>query len=547
MEFNVKYLSELEKTIYQPLKDYTQERRINNITSKQRFIMVDWMYTVNKIFKNQFETLNLAITIMDAYFSLTDEPQHNWQGIGCMCLDIASFIAQIYRTDISDYIYITDGAYDRIQFITMRLDIIKFLNGQFIRPTTYYFLYKWLVSTNDENLTNALIFLSLSISSLMTYKPTSIANALYFLLTGETHRTMTSEVTFICKKLWDLDLTAINDKIKPILIKFKEQIQNRQCPIFTLVKSPSKTVNKVNISFGTPILQDKIGEGVFAKVFKYNKIHAVKFYKFGDDDENVNIINEIATLTLLSTTTKKHCQVISFEGLKTYNKKEEIGVFLFYELAPMNLYEYRKSIHYNSDDIITMFKQIVEGIVCCHYNDLIHGDLKPENIVWFSDNKPLKIIDFGSSIALASFKKGRSPDVSTPTYRAPEVFLFDKNYGYKIDMWSIGLILYYMVTNEVFFHSTIFETVEPITLDTVASTLFQIFGVPNDQTWPGVTQLPDWQKEYDNLKLDHKMHNLMVRNFGEYYNLAEPCLRVVPSKRITSKKLLKRINKVFTI
>lgn len=50
--------------------------------------------------------------------------------------------------------------------------------------------------------------------------------------------------------------------------------------------------------------------------------------------------------------------------------------------------------------------QILEGIFYCHSKDIIHGDLKPENII-FKDTQsssPLKIIDFGSS---SIYKKKR--------------------------------------------------------------------------------------------------------------------------------------------
>lgn len=76
----------------------------------------------------------------------------------------------------------------------------------------------------------------------------------------------------------------------------------------------------------------------------------------------------------------------------------------------------------------------------------MHRDLKPENFV-FSDPtcKVLKLIDFGSATHYncgTSFVK----KIGTPYYVSPEVL--QKNYNEKCDLWSLGIVMKFMMTNE---------------------------------------------------------------------------------------------------
>jgi serine/threonine protein kinase len=79
---------------------------------------------------------------------------------------------------------------------------------------------------------------------------------------------------------------------------------------------------------------------------------------------------------------------------------------------------------------------------------LIHSDLKPENIVFRLDSdQNVKVIDFGS----ATYIYEECQDyVQTRPYRAPEI-IFGCDYNYAVDMWSVGCILYELLTSKVLF------------------------------------------------------------------------------------------------
>ena len=85
-------------------------------------------------------------------------------------------------------------------------------------------------------------------------------------------------------------------------------------------------------------------------------------------------------------------------------------------------------------------------MVYCHDLGIVHRDLKPENVLIDKElNNTLKIIDFGTSIIV---DKGTTLKTThgTSYYIAPEVL--NKKYDEKCDVWSIGVILYILLSGK---------------------------------------------------------------------------------------------------
>ena len=89
---------------------------------------------------------------------------------------------------------------------------------------------------------------------------------------------------------------------------------------------------------------------------------------------------------------------------------------------------------------------LLKAVLFLHHNGIIHRDIKPENIVFVEQNNfnALKLIDFGLSIQQNARKDNRR--VGTPYYMAPE--MIKGNFVYASDVWSIGVILFIMVTGK---------------------------------------------------------------------------------------------------
>lgn len=87
-----------------------------------------------------------------------------------------------------------------------------------------------------------------------------------------------------------------------------------------------------------------------------------------------------------------------------------------------------------------IYSQICQGISYCHAKNIVHRDLKLENIL-IDENKLVKIIDFGFSIAIAP-DKTLNIFCGTPSYMAPEI-VSKKNYkGHATDIWALGILLF---------------------------------------------------------------------------------------------------------
>ncbi|XP_057515881.1 calcium-dependent protein kinase 1-like [Amaranthus tricolor] len=101
--------------------------------------------------------------------------------------------------------------------------------------------------------------------------------------------------------------------------------------------------------------------------------------------------------------------------------------------------------HYTERQAADLTRIIADVVETCHSLGVMHRDLKPENFLFEShhENSPLKTIDFGLSIF---FKPGEkfTDVVGSPYYVAPEVLR--KHYGQEADVWSVGVIVYILLS-----------------------------------------------------------------------------------------------------
>ena len=88
---------------------------------------------------------------------------------------------------------------------------------------------------------------------------------------------------------------------------------------------------------------------------------------------------------------------------------------------------------------------VASALAVAHRKGVIHGDVKPANILILEDNH-VKLTDFGMA-RLASHDKGDSPLLGTPAYWCPEQIL-GKSQDARSDIFSLGVVLYEMVTGK---------------------------------------------------------------------------------------------------
>ena len=212
-----------------------------------------------------------------------------------------------------------------------------------------------------------------------------------------------------------------------------------------------------------------IGKGSFGEVYKVskdNKFYALKIYQIKNEDststkeniENIKSIeNEIKILSQLDNPfIVKLYEVFSlnqnYELLdnKEENKDDTQIMCLVLELCENGdlndkiREKKQKNEKFSENEILQYFYEILQGLYYLHKNRVIHRDLKTLNI-FLTENNHIKIGDFGVSKKLINNNIYAYTFVGTPYYLSPEICL-NKPYDEKSDVWSLGVVLYEMIT-----------------------------------------------------------------------------------------------------
>eukprot|EP01080_Neovahlkampfia_damariscottae_P001028 gene1028-9932_t len=174
--------------------------------------------------------------------------------------------------------------------------------------------------------------------------------------------------------------------------------------------------------------------------------------------EGISMANK-AMREMLTIKSFQHRNLVEYSDLYLDINEETGDVFVciimpFYEFGDLENYikqTYKEGNYLTSEEVIDFGLQICSCLEYLHGKDLMHRDLKPENI--FIDieidkdgkkKKNLKVGDFG--VAKQFNIEQNLTFVGTPSYMAPEIV--SKNYDEKVDLFSVGAILYKLMTNK---------------------------------------------------------------------------------------------------
>lgn len=270
------------------------------------------------------------------------------------------------------------------------------------------------------------------------------------------------------------------------------------------------------------------GSGTYGVVYKAmdkqtNTIVALKRIRLEVEDEGIpsTTLREISVLRQL-----KHPNIVELSDVIQSDGR----LYLVFEYVDKDLKKYFDATEgpMTSQLLKSYTAQLLRGLLYCHVRGVMHRDLKPQNVLVSRDGQ-LKLADFGLARAFVPPIRPFTHEVVTLWYRAPEILLGAKTYALPVDIWSVGTILAEMVTKRPLFpgDSEIDEIFK----------IFRILGTPNEEVWPGVTSLPDWNKDFPvwpALKIDPYVKGLSSSGI----DLLMQMIDLDPRKRISAQDAL---------
>jgi serine/threonine protein kinase len=261
------------------------------------------------------------------------------------------------------------------------------------------------------------------------------------------------------------------------------------------------------------ILETKINSGSFGNIYQLSETEVAKVVNI-PDGTNYNLLEPILYFT-------KCPYLINGNG---YHLKANRYIITM----PKANYTLTKALKYKLKfNPLDVMLQIALGVKYLHDHNIIHGDIKPSNILIFKSSKNVyvKLSDFGLSYFCFT---GRiyTNDAYTCGFKPPEIFS-SQSYSFKSDIWALGQT---------------FKSFEKFNLPELQHMIENMTCKNESERWninqvlEFLTKAPVSETRKVDLTHDYLLHNLPIENMNEKVNIVDRLCRNISRPRVITSQ-----------
>ncbi|XP_076579471.1 cyclin-dependent kinase 15 [Chaetodon auriga] len=292
---------------------------------------------------------------------------------------------------------------------------------------------------------------------------------------------------------------------------------------------------KPGLQFGAAhsyVSLEKLGEGAYASVYKgisriNGQLVALKvIHTKTEEGIPFTAIREASLLKGL-----KHANIVVLHDI--IHTRESLTFVFEYVQTDLAQYMSQHPGGLHSHNVRIFMFQLLRALSYIHSRRILHRDLKPQNLL-ISYLGELKMADFGLARAKSIPSQTFSSEVVTLWYRPPDVLLGSTDYSTALDIWGAGCVFIEMLQGAPAFpgDTDVFEQLQKI---------WTVLGVPSEDSWPGVSQLPNFKPELF-VHCEPKQFRTVWKRLNQLpyktEDLVQRMLKGVPTDRISAQESL---------
>lgn len=281
----------------------------------------------------------------------------------------------------------------------------------------------------------------------------------------------------------------------------------------------------------------RLGEGVSGVVYRADDIVnggtvAMKVFKAKFD--SLTELSSLAEVQALRRLTG-HANIVKLH-MVTFDRKTGQAALVMecLDCCLFDLISQPKIRALDSTEVLHYMYQLMKAVDWMHCNHVFHRDIKPENILIDKKTRALKVADLGSCHSVFHKRAALTGYVSTRWYRPPEVLMTNGQYGFQMDLWAVGCVMFEIMTAEALFPGT-------SELDMIDK-IHQVIGTPPltlIQSWNGHLVIDPQEKWFTEPQSGIDFHQMLPGASDEAVDLLRRLLTYDPSKRISAKDALR--------